>query len=107
MPDCSGNLPTAYCNRWFRIEPHDSLRQLCLNLVEMFHEAFESAVFGQHLFSNFMQLFDNRIFDHSQGSRSSGGVQINGGSYPDARQTAYTCGSMFAFAMCLQFQLSK
>jgi hypothetical protein len=77
-----------YCYRPFGIEPHDSLRCLRLHLLKMFHKAFKAAVLCQHLFPNLVQLFENRIFDHSQGSRSSDGVQINGGSYPDARQTA-------------------
>jgi len=61
----------------------------------------------QHLFSNLVELFNDRIFSHGHGSMSSDGVQINGGSKPKARQTAYTCGRMFPFTMCLQFQLSK
>lgn len=106
MSAVSGDLST-YCHRRFGLEPHDSLRRLCLHLLKMLDKAFKAAVLCQHLFPNLVQLFDDWIFDHSQGSSSSDGVQINGGSYPDARQTAYTCGSMFAFAMCLQFQLSK
>ena len=106
MRSVSGNLPT-YSHWRFRFESHDPLRRLCLYLLKMLHKAFKAAMLCQHLFANFVQLFDDWIFDHSHGSRSSDGVQINGGSYPHARQTAYTCGRILAFAMCLQFQLSK
>jgi hypothetical protein len=62
---------------------------------------------SQHVFADLVEFFDNWIFSHSHGSMSSDGVQINGGSKPESRHTAYTCGRMFPFTMCLQFQLSK
>ena len=40
-------------------------------------------------------------------SINSNGVQIIGGSYPKALQIASILGRMTAFAMCLQFQVSK
>ena len=70
-------------------------------------QPFQTAVLRQHFLANFVKLFDDRILGHSDGSMSSDGVQIKGGSYPEERHTEYTCGRMFPLTMCLQFQLSK
>ncbi len=40
-------------------------------------------------------------------SINSNGVQITGGSYPEALQIASIFGLITAFAMCLQFQVSR
>ena len=62
------------------VQANDTLRHFCLNLTEMLHQAFEPAVFRQHLFTDLVKFFDDRILDHSHGSMSSDGVQISGGS---------------------------
>ena len=40
-------------------------------------------------------------------SINSKGVPITGGSYPEALQTASIFGLITAFAICLQFQVSR
>ena len=60
-------------------------------------------------FSDLVEVLNNRVATvHAKlPTGSSSGVQITGGSNPDERQIASMVARIDAFAMCLQFQVSR
>jgi hypothetical protein len=82
------------------MKANDSLRHFRLQVAKMPHESFEAAMLGQHLFTNLVEFLDDRIFSHCHGSMSSEGVQINGGSNPEARHRIHLRGKPSGASLC-------
>ena len=63
---------------------------------------------GKQFLARRARFLDDRIFPHGRYlSMSSCGVQMTGGSYPDARHCLSIARRIVAFAMCVQFHESK
>ena len=88
---------------------HDTAAVLTLFLAEVFTQRREVVIKPrEELLARRARFLHDRIFPHGRYlSISSCGVQITGGSYPDALHCLSMARRIVAFAMCRQFHESK
>lgn len=88
---------------------HDTVAVLTLFLAEVLAQRCKVVIKPrEELLARRTRFCDERIFPHGRYlSISSCGVQITGGSYPDALHCLSIARRIVAFAMCVQFHESK
>ena len=92
-----------------RLSRHDTAAVLTLTLPEVLAQRRKVVIKPrEELRARRPRLLHDRIFPHGRYlSISSCGVQMTGGSYPDALHCLSIARRIVAFAMCLQFHESK